>query len=119
MNKERLEYFKIKLLKEKALLEEELKTVAKINPSNPADWEPKRTALDTDHADSSEVADGIEGFETNISILQNLEIKYNEIKSALARIDANTFGVCIVCEKEIEEDRLEANLGASTCKAHL
>lgn len=120
MNKEKLEYFKAKLLKEKAILVEELKTVASINPSNPADWEAKRTsALDIDQADSNEVADGIENFETNASILNNLEIKFNEIKNALEKMEAGSFGICSVCEKEIEEDRLEANSGATTCKLHL
>lgn len=119
MNKEKLNSFKEKLLKEKALLEEELKTVGRINPSNPADWEAKRTTLDIDQADRNEVADEIEDFETNSGILNNLEIKYNEIKKALTKMDAGTYGICDVCEKEIEIERLDANPGATTCMAHL
>jgi len=119
MNKEKIEYFKEKLLKEKALLEEELKTVGRINPDNPLDWEAKRTVLDIDQADRNEVADEIEDFETNTSILTNLEIRYNEVKKALGKIASGTYGICEVSAKEIEMERLEANPAAATCKEHL
>jgi RNA polymerase-binding transcription factor DksA len=119
MNKEKLEYFKSKLLKEKATLEEELKTVAAINPNNPADWEAKSQVLDTDKAERTEVADRVEGFETNRAILNDLEIRYNEVRDALARIEDGSYGICVVSQDEIEEDRLEANPAATTCKKHL
>lgn len=119
MNTEKLEYFKSKLETEKALLEKELRTVGRINPDNPGDWEPKPQALDTDMAERTEVADRVEGFETNMAILNDLEIKYNQIRDALTRIGEGTYGVCEICGKEIEEDRLEANPAATTCKAHL
>ena len=119
MNKEKLEYFKSKLLKEKTVLEEELKTVGRVNPDNPLDWETRRTTLDIDQADRNEVADEIGDFGTNLGILDNLEIKYNEIKKAIEKMNAGTYGICDVCQKEIEIERLEANPGATTCMAHL
>ncbi len=119
MNKEKLEYFKEKLLREKGVLEEELRTVAKVNPANPDDWEAKEAPIQFDKADRNEVADRVEGFGTNVSILHNLEIKYAEIKNALEKMDLGTYGICEVCEKEIEIERLEANLGATTCIQHM
>lgn len=119
MDKEKLSYFKLKLEGEKASLERELGTVGRVNPSNPADWEAKPQALDTDKAERTEVADRVEGFETNLAILGDLEIKYNQIKDALMRIDDGSYGICKECGKEIEEDRIEANVSAATCKSHL
>jgi len=119
MTKEKLRQFKSNLEKEKILLEEELKTVGRINPSNPADWEAKPESLDIDQADRNEVADNVEGFENNIAILNNLEIKFNEVKDALNKIESGKYGICSVCGKEIEEERLLANPGATTCKKHM
>ena len=119
MNKEKIAYFKERLVKEKVLLEEELKTVGQRNPNNPEDWEAKRTALDIDQADRNEVADEIEDFENNTSILMNLETRYNEVKNALERIASGTYGICEVSQDEIEDERLEANPAAATCMKHL
>ena len=38
---------------------------------------------------------------------------------ALERIEKGTYGICEVGNEEIEEDRLNANPAARTCKAHL
>ncbi|MFA6050470.1 MAG: TraR/DksA C4-type zinc finger protein [Candidatus Paceibacterota bacterium] len=119
MNTESLEHFKTKLLNEKTLLEKELKTVGRINPDNPDDWEAKPQSRDIDQAERNEVADRVEGFETNTAILNTLEIKFNEVKDALERIENGTYGICSVCGKEIEEERLEANPAATTCMTHL
>jgi RNA polymerase-binding transcription factor DksA len=119
MDQDKLAYFKTKLTEEKALLERELKTVGQRNPDNPADWEAKTQGRDIDPAERNEVADRVEGYETNVAILGQLEPKYNEVKAALARMEEGNFGICSVCDKEIEEERLEANPAATTCMAHL
>ncbi len=111
--------FKTRLEAEKTRLEKELKTVGRINPTNPNDWEPTPVKMDTDPADENLTANAIEGFEDNAGILKQLEIQYNEVKTALARIEEGTFGVCTVCGEEIETDRLEANPSATTCKKHM
>ncbi len=110
--KQRLESEQEKLLKE-------LKTVGRINPTNPNDWEPTPSIMDTDSADENLVADNIEEFEDNAGILKQLEIQYNEVKAALVRIEKGTYGICAVCGQEIESDRLDANPSAATCKKHL
>lgn len=119
MDKEKIKHFKSKLEEEKTVLENELRTVGRINPDNPKDWEPTYSAIDTDSADSLEVAEEISGYQNNISILNSLEIKYNEVLSALNKIESGTFGICEISGEKIEEDRLEANPAAKTCKAHI
>ena len=119
MNKTKISHFKKKLDEELVFLTEELKTVAKVNPSNPADWEAKTVEADIDHADRNEVADEIGNYENNVAILRNLEIRFNEVKNALERIESGNFGICKVSGVLIEEDRLEANPAAETCKAHM
>ncbi len=110
--------FKQTLLTEKDLVEKELSTVARRNPENSKDWEPK---ADTEErpADRDEVADKLESFEENVALVRQLEVRLAEIRDALERIESGSYGTCIVCKKEIETDRLGANPAAMTCKAHL
>ena len=114
------EHYKKLLEKELKLLETDLKTIGRINPENPKDWEaiPPETDV-TVGAEKEEIAEKIESFESDTAVLKQLEIKYNEVKEALERTYNNTFGHCIVCHKEIEEDRLAANPSAKTCKEHM
>ena len=113
------EHFKEKLLAELKTLETELETVGRKNPSNPADWEAKEGEMNTDTAEEAEVAEGIEQYENNSAVLKQLEIRYNEVKDALAKIDMGTYGICEVSGLPIEEDRLEANPASRTDKAHM
>lgn len=115
-----LNYFKSKLETELSLVETELKDVGQKNPTNKVDWEatpPKD--FEVDSADENETADKIEEYEENTAVLKELEIKYNDIKVALAKIEAGDYGICEVSGELIETDRLEANPAARTCKAHM
>mgnify|MGYP001564390336 FL=1 len=82
-----LKHFQIKLEEELAKLESELKTVGRINPSNPNDWQATPTDFETDKADRLEVAESIEQFEENTAILKELEIQLNDVKLALKKIE--------------------------------
>lgn len=113
------EKYKDLLSKELVVLEKELGTVGRKNPENPADWEAVEPKLDVDNAEEGEVAGGIEQYENNIGVVDQLEARLREVKEALAKIDTNTFGVCEVCGEQIEEDRLSANPAAKTCKTHM
>ncbi len=110
--------FKEKLEEELKTLETELKTVGRINPNNPGDWEATPGDVDVTNADPNDVADNMEEYEGHTAILKQLEIRYNEVKTALERIKNNTFGMCTVCHAKIEEKRLEANPAATTCIQH-
>lgn len=107
-----------RLTEELALLEEELRSVGRVNPANPADWEARPPELNIPGADPNETADRVEGYEENTAILKELEIRYNNVKKALARIKEGTYGVCEVGGEPIPEERLEANPAAATCLAH-
>jgi len=113
------QYYKQKLEGEKKRLEKELMSVGRINPDNPKDWQPTPAEMDIMNADKNEKADAMEEFETRTAVEVELENRLNNIKSAIERIDSGTYGTCGVCGKEIEEDRLEANPAAKTCKEHI
>ena len=113
------EHFKKALEKELKNLEKDLRTLGRINPDNPKDWQATPPEKVANIAEKEEIAEQTEEYESNTAVLKELEIKYNEVKEALERVYANKFGLCTVCGKEIEDDRLEANPAAKTCKAHI
>ena len=120
MNKEQNQNFKDKLEQEIKILEGDLKSVGRINPENPGDWEATPATQDLQQADPNEMGDKFEVYEENTAILKPLEVRYNDVKKALAKIESgNGFGICEVCSAEIELDRLNANPAAATCKAHM
>jgi len=104
---------------EKARLEAELSTVANRNPQNPKEWDPIPETHDDARSDENTNADALEELVTGEAISRQLEVQLAEVEAAISRIDAGTYGVCEVSGEEIEEDRLEANPAARTCKAHL
>lgn len=112
-------HFKEMLLKETEVLESELGTVGRKNPDNPSDWEATEGNVVTDTAEEGDVAEGIEEYESNSAVLGQLEIRLNEVKSALKKIENGNYGVCEIGGERIELDRLEANPAATTCKKHM
>ncbi len=112
------EHFKELLVKEKNILENELSTVGRKNPRN-SDWEAVEGNVVTDTAEEGDVAEGIEEYEKNSAVVAQLETRLQEVKSALDKIEKGTYGKCEVGGETIEEDRLEANPAAKTCKAHM
>ncbi len=112
------EYFKEKLEKEQKKVEEELQKVGRKNPDNPSDWEATPESTE-DSADENVVADHIEDYEGNNAIVNTLETRLKDIRSGLDKIKHNVYGTCQVCGKEIEQDRLEVNPAARTCKEHI
>ncbi len=119
MDKKIIKHFEEKLTAELAELKAELESVGRKNPDNPNDWQAVPEKLDTLAADETEVADSLEAFEGNAAIVKQLEIRYNEVRAALARIKASSYGKCEKGGEIIENDRLEANPAATTCKKHL
>lgn len=114
-----IQHFKDLLLKESETLEEQLASIGRKNPDQKGDWEAVATDLDPDNADEFDVAEDMENFETNKAILNQLEIRLNNVKDALKRIEEGTYGVCRIGGEQIEKDRLEANPAADTCKVHM
>lgn len=111
-------YFKKKLEAELATLETELKSVGHRNPNNPKDWEADSKEVDINASDLADIADNIGNYEQNTAILKPLEVQYNDVRRALDKIKAGTYGICEVAKEPIEKERLEANPAARTCLKH-
>lgn len=111
-----MEELKKKLLDEKALLEKELSSFAKKDPSMKGDWDtvfPQGgEAQSGSHSSLDESADEVEEFENLTAQEHSLESRLEEVNRALERIDAGKFGICQKCGKEILEERLRVNPAA-------
>ncbi len=70
-------------------------------------------------ADENTSADVVESWNERRATLSDLEREYRDIKRALKKIEAGTFGVCEVSGEAIEEKRLDARPDARTCIAHM
>lgn len=112
------QYFKDLLNKERGNIVEQLKTLGRLNPDDKNDWQTLKPESD-DVADDLDVAESIQQYESDNAVLETLETRLHEVESALARIENGTYGKCTVSGQDIEEDRLEANPAASTCKAYM
>ncbi len=110
--------YRARLEEERKKLEEELESVGRRNPSNKADWEAEPQTLEQE-ADPTDVATQFDRFADNAAILQDLEVRYQEVLAALARIEEGTYGVCEVSGEPIEAERLNADPAARTTKAHM
>jgi RNA polymerase-binding transcription factor DksA len=114
------EHFKEKLEAELKVLTKELNDLGEKDPTT-GEWEATGKNLDvtTPMADSNEAADQLEELVEREGETSTLEARRNDVKDALAKIADNTYGICEVEGETIEEDRLEANPAARTCKAHM
>lgn len=109
---------KEKLEEERDDLLDELKDMGKLN-TDTGEWEATPEEMDFPETDQNEMADRFEDFEARSSMIKVLEPRLNNILKALKGINRGSFGLCEVCQKEIEPARLEANPAAQTCKEHL
>lgn len=108
-----------KLEEEKVRLIDELTSLGVQNPRAEEDWVPTPEDVERFEADPNIVADQSENWAERRGTLDALETRLNNVDRALDKTKAGTFGVCEICNKNIEEDRLNANPAARTCKAHL
>ncbi|MFH0845964.1 MAG: TraR/DksA C4-type zinc finger protein [Patescibacteria group bacterium] len=111
-----IEIYKGKLVEELKKLESELSSLGIKNENN--DWEALNPTED-DHSDPNDNADAQEEFGEKNAIIHDLEIRFDNVKKALKRIEAGTYGKCEICGKEIEKERLNANPAATTCIEHM
>lgn len=118
MNKKDLEYFKNKLLTEKASIEEELSGIGSRNPRSASGWEATSGPIETSSADENETADKMEELEENSGIALQLEKQLGEITNALSKTASGKYGICETCGNPIERERLEANPSAKISIKH-
>ena len=119
LSKEKLEYFKKELEKERDALEKDLEKVGRRNPRVPGDWEvdyPDDMNIET--SDKNDLADTFEEMENRFAIEDKLEERLIMVNKALNRIKKGNYGICKVCGKNIEEKRLKINPVAETCIRH-
>ncbi len=89
------------------------------NPNAPEDWITTPEEPSKNESDPNDFGDRSEAWQERRGTLSALETRCNNIKRALSKIDAGTYGTCELCKNEIEEDRLSVNPAARTCKADL
>ncbi len=110
------EHFKRKLVEEKGHLEADLNYIGEKEKSGSYHARPAETD-ETGFRD--EVADRLEELGGRVEAEGSLEARLISVTHALERMEAGTYGVCEVCKKEIEKERLEANPAARTCIEHI
>jgi RNA polymerase-binding transcription factor DksA len=118
MDDKKIAHFKNKLEAELKLVEAELKELGWKNPAT-GEWEATGGDIDATATESDELGDKQEEYEERREEIEPLEARFTELKLALDKIDEGTYGNCEVSGEPIEEDRLEANPAAKTCKKHL
>ena len=118
MTKKETEFYKAKLLSQKAELETELASIGQKDPNAKGVWDASTSNMEVDSADENEVADKLEEFESNNSILTQLDNELIQVNAALDRIEKGTYGICETCGKPIEKDRLDANPSARASIQH-
>jgi RNA polymerase-binding transcription factor DksA len=112
-------YYKKRLEEERDALLIELERIAFPDPENPENWVLKVPDMDIMEADQNEAADRTEEIHIDSIVLDELEGRYRLILHALRKFDTGTYGICEESGVPIEEDRLDANPAARTCKKHL
>jgi DnaK suppressor protein len=112
MNKAFLNEMEEQLKSEAARLKLELAEFSSQNPKNTSDYDAKFPNMgDKEDENAEEVAT----FSTNLTLERTLEGSLRDVEKALERIPKGTYGVCKYCNKEIDEKRLRARPGSSSC----
>jgi DnaK suppressor protein len=112
-----IESYKAKLENELSRLEAEMATLGRKNEAT-GDWDVVSDNTEIS-ADPNDRGDRFEEIEDNAAILNELEAQYGDVKRALDKIEAGTYGFCEVANEPIETGRLDANPAARTCQKHM
>ena len=112
MKPETIQEIKAELLRIKQETEEALKVFATKDSGNANDF----TSTFPDYGEENDKnAQEVGQYSTNIATENILEKTLRDVKSALKKIDQNTYGICKYCHKEIDEKRLLARPFSSSC----
>lgn len=108
-----------------AVLEEQLDQVTQelsdigIQDPTTHDWVAVPESSGVNEPDPNINADTTEEWNERRAVLSQLETRYQNVVRALQKIADGSFGVCEICQRPIEEDRLSVQPAARTCKVHL
>lgn len=117
MDKKLTQELKEKLEQQKTAVEEQLKTFADKDPNLKGDWDSKFPKFNGEFGGAAleSAADEVEEYETRLPVEHSLEIRLQNINSALEKIGGDKYGKCENCGKEIGEDRLRVSPEARFC----
>lgn len=119
MDQSLLPELKKSLLEEHNKLVAELRSLTNHSPRGEVRYPQFEPGEHGSHASLEEEADEVEEFEVRLATAQSLESRLLEITKALNRINKNTYGVCLKCGKDIEDERLRANPAAEFHTEHV
>lgn len=114
MDQASIEKLKSRLIEERDLLEEELSSFSHKDPTLKGNWETDFPSYGDSRAEQDENADEVEEYTNDLPIEYSLETKLQHVNEALEKIDNGAYGICEICEKPIEKERLEAEPSAKT-----
>lgn len=98
---------KLFILKQKKILEDELKRL---------EDQYKLTRAFPEYGTSEdENIQEVERFQENLSLQKNLKNLIKDTKSALKSIEKNKYGICESCGEQVEQGRLKIYPAASLC----
>ena len=117
MNKNLIEELKKALEKEKSDIEEQLKKFATKDKKLPGDWDTRFPNFNGGQGSSrmETAADEVEEYSTLLPIEHNLEIRLENINSALGKVEKGKYGICEKCDKGIPVERLKISPEARFC----
>lgn len=116
MNEQLIQENKQKLEAEARRLREILGTEGKLDGKGefPGEYKPKFPVIGDDE---DENALEVDAFQTNLSVVKDMEMKLTKVEAALKRITDGTYGHCKFGD-EVEEERLKVLPEADTCIKH-
>jgi len=114
-DKEFIEKQKSRLEKEKEELEKLLSNFASKDEKSNDDWNTEYPNINPDERDPEDLVDEVEEYVDLLPQEYALEIKLKNTKEALEKIKNGTYGICENCNKEMSQERLEANPSAKKC----
>lgn len=112
-----LEELRARLESDKEHVEEELASHGRVLDDT-GDWVGSSQGFEGEESDPNDVADQIEEFGTNISLVEELEERHRDIVDALQKMDEGVYGICEVSNEPIPLERLKANPSARTLVEH-
>lgn len=118
MDKKLSEELKQKLEKEKQSLEEQLKKFATKDEKTKGDWDTRFPKLEKNASGSSGLeaaADEVEEYSTLLPMEYSMELKIQNINSALEKIKKGNYGLCENCGKKIPIERLNVSPESKFC----
>lgn len=112
-----LEELKTALEGDRTAVEQELQKIATKNDKIPGDWKSKFPFGNSDSGSASleRQADEVEEYTTRLPIEHNLEIKLQDVNSALDKIKKGKYGLCENCGHMIPIERLKIYPAAKLC----